>query len=50
MKLDEDTINTIGIWCLRIALVAGAITLAALGKDDAASGCVIALIFTFFFL
>lgn len=38
-NVNEDTVNAIGVWTLRIVLVIGAIALSCFGKDAAAGTC-----------
>ena len=46
----KEIIQTIGVWALRVLLLAGAVALAAVGKKEEAGWCVSALTLSFFLL
>lgn len=48
--MDDDTINSIGIWALRIVLCAGAIYCAVNDKNEAASTIATLVVVSFLFL
>jgi len=49
MSIDRDTIQEIGVWTMRLALVVGAIIGGMNGNENVMGGCIVALIFSFFF-
>ena len=50
MKLDAETVDAIGLWSLRIALVVGAVVAALMDKDEAAGVMAVLCFFSFVFL
>jgi hypothetical protein len=49
-KIDRDTVREIGIWTLRVFLVLGAIVSGAIKETEVATGCIMGLVASFFFL
>lgn len=45
--MDNEQIETIGIWLLRLLLVSGAIVAGLMGKEDICSGLAMAAVFSF---
>ena len=43
-------INAVGLWTVRALLVVGAAVAGCMGKDQASSGCIVALVISFLFL
>jgi len=48
--MKTETIDTIGVWALRLLLVGGAIYCGVTGKDETAGLLAILALFSFFFL
>lgn len=48
--MNSETIQSIGIWSLRITLVVGAIYAACQSKPDVAESLIVALVLSFIFL
>ncbi len=46
----KDLANAIGVWTIRGILAIGAVVCGCLGKEDAAGGCVVGLIVSFWLL
>jgi len=50
MSLDKETVREIGIWTVRILLVAGAITGGFSGNGEITGCCITGLILSFVFI
>ncbi len=49
-RTDLETVNCIGIWAMRVLLVAGVIACSIVGRDDAAFGLGVLAVASFVFL